>query len=171
VIRINPHTGAERSIPVPRNPGAFAWDAAHGDLWINNTAYPGSFTRLHIKTRFSAAFGTVESDPVFPVVADDAVWAADWDSPQVVRLAITGSRAPRSIPLANNRVWNIAAGAGYIWATTPRDGALWRIDPHTYTKRRIPMPYLPTGVTANADSVWVTVRGGCPQTGIYQPGC
>ena len=52
----------------------------------------------------------------------------------------------------------IAAGAGDIWATTPRDGALWRIDPKTNAVTRVNFPYMPTGVTADANDVWVTVR-------------
>ena len=55
-------------------------------------------------------------------------------------------------------VWNLAAGAGSIWATTPREGALWRIDPKTNGVTRIAMPYNPTGVAADGDDVWVTVR-------------
>jgi sugar lactone lactonase YvrE len=162
VIRINPHTGAQQSIHLPHPPGAFAWDPARGDLWTNND-YPGSFTRLHAKNGASSVIDTVRSDPVFPAVAENTVWAADWDSPQVVRVAITGSRTPRSIRLPVNDpydgVWNVAAGAGYIWATTPRAGALWRTNPHTDAVTRIAMPYLPTMVTANASGVWVTVRG------------
>jgi streptogramin lyase len=163
VIRIDPRTGAQRSIPVPHPPGAYAWSAADGDLWTNND-YPGSFTRLDAKTGASSVVDTVQSDPVFPAVDGDTVWAADWDSWQVLRVAIRGSRTPQSIFLPvhnlNAGVWNVAVGAGYVWATTPRDGTLWRIDPHTYQVTRIPIPYLPCGVTANASGVWVTVRGG-----------
>jgi len=162
VIRIDPQTGAQQSIHLPDPPGAFAWDAAHGDLWTNN-GYPGSFTRLHVRDGASSVIDTVPSDPVFPAVDGNAVWAADWYGPQVVRVAITGLRMPQSISLPTTNdsagVWNVAAGAGYIWATTPRDGTLWRIDPRTYAVTRIAMPYLPTMVTANARGVWVTVRG------------
>ena len=169
VIRINPRTGAHRSIDVRYPPGAFAWSAAHGDLWTNNSGgggdYPTGLTRLHAKTGSSSFFAinTVASHPVFPAVAGDTVWAADWYGAQVLRVAITGTRRPQSIPLpVNNRlagVWNVAAGAGYIWATTPRDGRLWRINPHTYQVIPMRMPYLPTMVTANASGLWVTVRG------------
>jgi streptogramin lyase len=55
-------------------------------------------------------------------------------------------------------VWNVAAGAGAIWATTPRDGTLWRIDPKTNAVERINVPFSPSGVTADANDVWVTVR-------------
>ena len=55
-------------------------------------------------------------------------------------------------------VWTVAAGAGAIWATTPEDHALWRIDPNTNAVTRISLAYPPTGVTADANDVWVTVR-------------
>ena len=91
------------------------------------------------------------------------MWAGDWSSPQVDRLHAVGSPRPRSIllPAVDNAyagVWSVAAGAGYIWATTPRDFALWRINPQTNAVTRISMPHLPTCVTANGDEVWVTVR-------------
>ena len=50
---------------------------------------------------------------------------------------------------------------GYIWATTPRDGALWRIDPKTNEAKRIPIPYPLTGVTANEVDAWVAVHKTC----------
>jgi len=174
VIRINPRTGAKRRIHVAHAPGAFAWSATHRDLWTNNT-FPGSITRLHPKNGASAVFDTAESEPVFPVVAGDTVWTGDWMTPHVERLDMSGSGRPRSIPLPTHNpyagVWNVAAGAGYIWATTPRDGALWRIDPRTDAVRRIPMAYLPTGVTATAGGVWVTVRPGCATPEFDEPGC
>jgi hypothetical protein len=46
-----------------------------------------------------------------------------------------------------------------MWATTPHDGALWRIDPKTSRVTRVNLPYLPTGVAADANDVWLTVRG------------
>jgi hypothetical protein len=96
------------------------------------------------------------------VVNGDIVWVADWSGPQVVRLHAVGASRPHnvSLPMRNIRtgVWDIAAGAGGVWATTPRDGTLWRIDPKTNAVTRIAMPYLPTGVAADADDVWVTVR-------------
>jgi streptogramin lyase len=161
VIRINPRTGAQRSIHIERPAGAFAWSAAHGDMWINNFN-AGSMTRLHAKTGASSIIETDASSTDFPAVTGDTVWAGDWFAPQAVRLHITRSPKPRNIALPVHNpsagVWNIAAGAGYVWATTPSDRALWRIDPHTDAVTRISMPYPPIGVTANASGVWITIR-------------
>ncbi len=161
VIQVNPQTGARKVIRLERPTGVLVWSKAHGDLWINNFS-TGSLTRLHPKTGATEIVDNVAWNPSFPAVAGDTVWAGDWASAQVVRIHAVGSPNPRSIPLQVNNpgagVWNVAAGAGYIWATTPRDGALWRINPQTNAVTRISMPYLPTGVTANANQVWVTVR-------------
>ena len=166
VIRINPQTGGSHSIHVPYPAGAFAWDAAHGDMWTNNI-YSRTMTRLDAKSEASAVIRTATGRPVFPAVADGAVWVGDWLSPQVDRVDTTGSRTPRVIDLntadqSSAGVWNVAAGGGYVWATTPSDGTLWRINPHTNAVTRIPISDTPIGVTANAGSIWVTVRGPTP---------
>jgi streptogramin lyase len=56
-------------------------------------------------------------------------------------------------------VWLVDANAGGVWATTPRFESVWKIDPETDAVTEIPMPYLPSGVAADEDAVWVTVRG------------
>jgi streptogramin lyase len=92
----------------------------------------------------------------------ETLWASDLSQPRVVRLRAVRSSTPRSIsfPVVGLAgTWNVAAGAGGIWATTPRDRAVWRIDPKTNRVTRIAMPHLPSGVSANADEVCVTVRG------------
>jgi streptogramin lyase len=58
----------------------------------------------------------------------------------------------------NAGVWNVAAGPGAVCATTPRDGALWRIDPETNDVTRIAIPHRPPFVTVGADELWVSVR-------------
>jgi streptogramin lyase len=105
----------------------------------------------------------VATNPASAVVDGDFVWVGDWSAPQVVRLHAIGPARPHSITLPPRSccfegVWNIAAGAGDIWATTPREDALWRIDPTTNGVTRVSFPYMPAGVTADANDVWVTMR-------------
>jgi hypothetical protein len=45
-----------------------------------------------------------------------------------------------------------------VAAVGVRPDEAWRIDPETDAVTRIPMPYLPSGVAADDDAVWVTVR-------------
>ena len=138
-----------------------AWAGGYGDLWIANFDH-GSMTRLHTATGVSKTLPVPLAGPSWPLVDDDDVWVADWSGPDVVRLNAIGAPRPHLIRLpvtSFSGVWSLAAGDGYIWATTARDGTLWRIDPKTNDVKRIQVPYLPTGVTADANGIWVTVRG------------
>lgn len=162
VIEVDAQTGAQRSIRLP-NPGTpLAWSEGYGDLWISSFTL-GSVMRVHTATREIEIVEGVAFGPIFPVVDGDSVWVGDWGEPQLVRLSAVGSlrQGAISLPVQNRGagVWSVGAGGGFVWATTPRDGALWRIDPKTDDVTRIPMPHLPTGVAADGDDVWVTVRG------------
>jgi len=162
VIRVDPRTGTKKTIHLPTAvTAALAWSEGYGDLWINDFD-GGSITRLHPATGAVETVDDVAINPDFPVVDGSYVWAGDWARPTVERLRAVGSPRERTItlPAKNSQagVEGIAAGAGEIWATTPRDHALWRIDPTTSQGTRIPIPYLPMGVAVNGDDVWVTVR-------------
>ncbi len=166
VMQVDPVTRAQRRIRVPSPLGALAWSGGYGDLWIASFS-DGNLTRLQTATGTETTIDHVAPQPVSPIVDGSVVWVGDWSSPQVVRLAAVGTPRPRSIALRVRHhtrcatiscVWRVAAGAGAIWAATPEDDALWRIDPKTNKVKRIPLPYAPTGVTADADDVWVTVR-------------
>jgi DNA-binding SARP family transcriptional activator/streptogramin lyase len=162
LAEVDPQTGAENTFQLTPESGGLAWSEGYGDLWIDNFL-SGSVTRLH------AASGAMKTtfwggNPAFPVVDGDVVWVADWAAPRVVRLHAVGPARPHSVwlPIKNftATTWDIAAGAGAVWATTPRDHAVWRIDPKTNSVRRIRVPFAPTGVAADANAVWVTVRKG-----------
>ncbi|HSC50405.1 MAG TPA: BTAD domain-containing putative transcriptional regulator [Gaiellaceae bacterium] len=162
LTEVDPQTGAEHTFQLAPESGGLAWSEGYGDLWIANFM-SGSLTRLHAA---SGAMKTTSSggNPAFPVVESDAVWVADWGEPRVVRLHAVGPVKPRTVwlPIKNftATTWDVAAGAGAVWATTPRDHAVWRIDPKTSSVRRISVPFAPTGVAADANAVWVTVRKG-----------
>ena len=160
VTQLDPRSGALKTTRLERDAGALLWSEGYGDLWINNFS-AGSLTRLHQATGTMHVVD-VPAAPGLSAVDRDTIWSSDWFSPKVVRTAAVGSSAPRSVRLpvrnAATGAWNVAAGAGFIWATTPADGSLWRIDPRTNGVTRIPLGFFPAGVTANADDVWVTVR-------------
>lgn len=162
VTQIDPDSGSQRSIEVEMPASPIAWSEAYGDLWLSNFDF-GSVSRLHGRTHVVKTIAGVAASPAFPVVDGDTVWVADWSGPRVVRLEADGSNeAPHSVSLPVEQdagVWSVAAGAGAVWATTPRDGTLWKIDPKTNDVTRIAVPYLPTGVAADENDVWVTVRG------------
>jgi streptogramin lyase len=162
LTRLDPQTGSQETFRSEVPNVDLAWAGGYGDLWIANFEY-GSMTRLHTATGASQTLAVPIGGPSFPLVDGDVVWVGDWTSSQVVRLSAVGAPRPQLIrlPTANSLagVRSLAAGDGYIWATTARDGTLWRIDPRTNAVKRIQVPYLPTGVAADANDVWVTVRG------------
>jgi DNA-binding SARP family transcriptional activator/streptogramin lyase len=164
LTEVDPRTGAKRPIRLRDPTGPLAWSEGYGDLWISN--FPvGAVSRLHAATGIAQVLGRIATSPSMLTVDGDVVWVSDWAAPRVVRLRAVGASRPRTVPLpTRNRtsgVWCVAADAGAIWATTPRDGALWRIDPGTNHIKRIPVPHLPTCVTAGPDGeLWMTVRRG-----------
>ena len=162
LTEIDPQTGVRQTIHLGFAPTGLAWSEGYGDLWIDNFD-DGSVTRLHATTGAMKTVEGVATNPASAVVDGDFVWVGDWSAPQVVRLHAIGPARPHSITLPPRSccfegVWNIAAGAGDIWATTPREDALWRIDPTTNGVTRVSFPYMPAGVTADANDVWVTMR-------------
>jgi streptogramin lyase len=159
--RIDPRTDKKRRIPVPNPLGALGWSAPGGDLWSTDSQ-DGVLTRVHESTLQTKTVGLPLPDqPAWIAFARGSMWVADRGHPQVIRLNLAGAAPPRPIRFAGaeSGVWTVAAGAGAIWATTPHDRALWRIDPKTNHVTRVPLPYDPAGVTVNAGEVWVTVRG------------
>ena len=163
VTQIDAQTGKERTIHLTREANELAWSGGYGDLWIDNFS-DGSLTRLHPATGAARTVGVgeVATQPTALVVDGSVVWVADWASPELVRLSAVGSPRIHRISLPTGDpaigVWDVATGAGAVWATTPRDHALWRIDPKTSSVKRVSLPDLPTGVAADANDVWVTLR-------------
>jgi streptogramin lyase len=163
LTEIDPRTGAQRLINLNDPATGLAWSDGYGDLWMSSFNY-GSVTRMHAATRVMKRMDRVALQPGGLVADGDVVWVGDWAAPRVVRLPAVGSSKPRtvSLPLNNTAldVWSVAANADGVWATTPSDGALWRIDPKTNHVTRITIPFLPTFVAVDADGgLWVTVRG------------
>ncbi len=162
LTEVDPQTGVQRSIRVGARVAWLAWSDGYGDLWMSNFDF-GSVSRLHAATRVVRTVDGVANNPAVIAVDGDTVWVADWSTEHVARIDAVRSSAAHTVALSASNfkgVWYIAAGAGAVWATTPRDGALWRIDPETNDVTRITMAHSPTGVAANADGVWVTVRAG-----------
>jgi hypothetical protein len=165
VTRVDPVTGAERTIDLPRAGSPLAWSGAYGNLWIANFN-DGSVTRLQPVTRKSQVIADVAGHPGSLAVDGNAVWVGDWLTPEVVRVSAVGSPRPRPVPLPGadyaDNVWCVAVSADAVWATTPgatpTDAGLWRIDTKTSHVTRVSVPYRPTCVAANASGVWVTLR-------------
>jgi SARP family transcriptional regulator, regulator of embCAB operon len=161
VTRIDPRTGAQHNYRLAHEASGLTWSATGRDLWIDNF-WNGSLTRLQPANGAVQTINSVTPRPAFPVLDGEVVWVGDWSSPTVLQIHAAGRPSARRISLPVRRfsgVWNVAAGAGGVWAATPQDSALWRVDPATNTATRIGLRYAPTGVAAEPSGIWVTVRG------------
>jgi class 3 adenylate cyclase/sugar lactone lactonase YvrE len=163
LVRVAPASGERRSYPLERDANALHWSGSYGDLWINGFA-SGTTTRLDVATGDLHTVPGVATNPSGLAVDGDTVWVGDWARPAVARVAARGPGNPRTIRLAEPKdstsdVWSVSAGAGAVWAAGPRYGSIWKVDPATNAVTQIPVPYLPAGVAAGDDEVWVTVRG------------
>ena len=163
VTQLDPQTGVPSSIAIEHFGAQLAWSEGYGDLWIAHFDL-GTLSQLHAATGENVMTGKVAINPVSPIVDGDTVWVGDWSRPQVVRIPAVGAGEARTISLPaenvglHSVVWQVDAGAGAVWAASPRLGMVWKIDPDDDAVTRIPMPYPPGGVAADADAVWVTVR-------------
>lgn len=163
ITEIDPRGGIKRTIRPQLLSGGIAWANGYDNLWVSHFN-DGSVTRVNpLSGRTTEVVRDVLVNPVEPHVYGDNVWVGDWARPEVAHFRAKGAPNPRRIALPTRdhlaSVWGLAVGAGYIWATTPRDYTVWRIDPTTDKATPIRIPYLPAGVAADENNVWVTVRG------------
>jgi SARP family transcriptional regulator, regulator of embCAB operon len=160
LTEVNPQRGAGGPIRLKLAAGAMAWADGYGDVWMTNFDN-GTVTRFDATTgKLSRPLDSGLVNPGSAVVEGNTLWLGDWATGELSRLHAVGPPRLHRISLPTSAgVWNLAAGAGFIWATTPRAHALWRIDPSTDKVTRIHIPYLPAGVAVDANNVWVTVRG------------
>jgi len=167
ITKINPDTGRRRTIPISGFAGRLGWSAAGNDLWVAN--FPdGRLTRVHAPSSAVRSIAGAGTNPGAIAADGNLIWVADWGAPQVLRMSATGAGKPQPVRLQipertgcprDSCFWGVAAGAGYIWAVSPRDRAVWRINPNMDRATRIPLPYEPAGVAVAGNTVWVTVRG------------
>jgi class 3 adenylate cyclase/DNA-binding beta-propeller fold protein YncE len=156
VTRIDLDTRRWRSIRVGSRPAALAW--ATGYLWVPNF-YSNSVSRIGGNTN---GVETVEDiDSPFPIViTSDAAWVGLRSGDRVARIDRDTFRYDGALILPVKRpgtVFSVAAGERSVWATTPADSAVWRIDPVTNQTRRIGLKYRPTGVAVGGGAVWVAI--------------
>jgi hypothetical protein len=102
-----------------------------------------------VRRRASAASGPM-------AVGDGALWVAQVGPGTLQKLDPT-TLAPVAPPLAltRTRVYGLAWGAGYVWASASDDGDILRINPTTRTITRAHVSGFPIGIVLAGGSVWV----------------
>jgi class 3 adenylate cyclase/streptogramin lyase len=160
ITQVDPQSHGRRIIRL-RSPANLTWSEGYGDLWASNFD-AGTLTRIHTSPRAVETVDAKLFNPAHLVVDGEVVWVGDWGSPRLERLRALAPHTSRTIqlPVRNPEtgVSNVAVGEGYVWAATPLDAALWRIDPDTDAATRVSMAEPPWGVATGYGSVWVTVR-------------
>jgi class 3 adenylate cyclase/DNA-binding beta-propeller fold protein YncE len=156
VTRIDLDTRRGRSIRVGSRPADLAW--AGGYLWVPNY-YGSSVSRIRGATNSVESLQDVRGP--FPIaITTDAVWVGHSSGQRISRIDREAFRYDGAVILGVKRqsaIFWVAAGEGSVWATTPADSALWRIDPTTNQTRRIALRYRPTGVAVGGGAVWVAI--------------
>jgi class 3 adenylate cyclase/streptogramin lyase len=156
VTRIDLDTRRSRSIRVGSRPAELAW--VTGYLWVPNY-YSSSVSRIRGATNVVETVEDVRGP--FPIaITTDAVWVGHDSGQRISRIDPETVRYDGAVILPVKRqsgvLW-VAAGEGSVWATTPADSALWRVDPTTNQARRIALKYRPTGVAVGGGAVWVAI--------------
>ena len=127
-----------------------------GAVWVAN---PGaSVSRIDAGT--GRLVETIETGfPQSTIAAGpEGVWFLSWDSPRAIRrIDPRTNRVAETIPVNSDFLSGIAVGAGAVWATSPQDGQLWRIEPGTRPRAQT----INVGVGVN----FVAVGAGAVWTG------
>jgi streptogramin lyase len=156
VTRIDLDIRRSRSIRFGSRPAELAW--ARGNLWVPNY-YSNSVSRIRGAT--NRVETVKDTHGPFPIaITSDAVWVGHDSGQRISRIDPETFRYDGAVILAVKRqsgVFGVAAGKRSVWATTPADSSLWRVDPTTNQTRRIALRYRPTGVAVGGGAVWVAI--------------
>jgi DNA-binding SARP family transcriptional activator/streptogramin lyase len=161
VLRIDPRTNEVdgKGTPVPAGP--FANLAAGADaVWLT----AGGDNRL---VRIDAATRRITAEtplPGFgsgdPVVAKGTVWVYAYTGPaQVMGFDPTSMAQTKSVPIADELPFGLAALEDSLWTADHESGTLWRIDPDdSRAEPVVELGHHPVAVAAGEGFVWIGVQ-------------
>ena len=115
--------------PEPTSTGRLALVYGDGSLWVGSQ--DGGLSRVepvHDRT-VTVVHGV--GRPAALALAGGAVWVAEAASDAVLRVGMNGRRAIRSVPIGGVPSDVASDGRSSVWAVTPDNGVLWRIDART----------------------------------------
>jgi DNA-binding SARP family transcriptional activator/DNA-binding beta-propeller fold protein YncE len=137
--------------PEPSARGRLAVAYGSGGLWVGSQ--DDVVTHLDGRGRVLARIGGIVG-PENLAVGPRSVWVAETGRVALARVDIPTHRR-RSIPIGG-RAESVAIGFGSVWAVTPDQDTLWRIDPRTNAvTAAIVVGPAPTWLTVAGRYVWV----------------
>ena len=143
--------------PEPSSTGRLALAYGSRSLWV--ASQDGVLARLDPNSgRLLDRIGGIP-DPEALAVGFGSTWVAQASRADVVRVNARTHRI-RPIPLGG-KASSLATGAGAVWAATPEEGTLWRIDPTTNSvTAAIDVGTDPAAVVVADHYVWVASATG-----------
>jgi len=132
--------------PEPSARGRLAVAYGTGGLWVGSQ--DDVVTHLDGRGKILARIGGVVGPENLAVDAH-SIWVAETGRVALARVD-PATRRSRSIPIGG-RAESVAIGFGSIWAVTPDQDTLWRIDPRTNAVTR--------SIVVGPDPTWLTVAG------------
>jgi DNA-binding SARP family transcriptional activator len=132
--------------PEPKAIGRLALGYGPGGLWVGSQ--DNVLTRLDRKGGVLARVDGVVG-PENLAVGASSVWVAETGRAALARVDIR-TRRLRSVPLGGSAE-SVALGFGSVWAVTPDQDTLWRIDPADDAVSR--------AIVVGPDPTWVAVAG------------
>jgi DNA-binding SARP family transcriptional activator/streptogramin lyase len=132
--------------PEPSARGRLAVAYGVGGLWVGSQ--DDVVTHLDARGTILARIGGVVG-PENLAVGAHSIWVAETGRVAIARVDLATGRR-RSIPIGG-RAESVAIGFGSVWAVTPDQDTLWRIDPRTNAVTR--------AIVVGPDPTWLTVAG------------
>jgi ABC-type branched-subunit amino acid transport system substrate-binding protein/streptogramin lyase len=137
VLRIDPDSGAitrteklsgapDVEPPGPPSIGFPQLAVGAGAVWARNP--DGTVSRIDTKSGRRIARIKTPVPPSTLAAGAEGVWFLSWNHQAVFPIDTRTNRVGESIPVPTDFLSGIAVGAGSVWATSPQDGLLWRID-------------------------------------------
>jgi streptogramin lyase len=161
VYRLDPTNGSEQArIPVDVGP-CEALAAAFDSLWVC-----GKDEMLRIDPATDVVVAQIPFDTALvfgrPAATDDALWYLGGNvvADSIMRIDPATNAVTDTYPIGHTAM-SVVSGHNALWATSPGDGVLLRIDPVTgdVTEALTGLPG-PSYIAASQDAIWILLYGG-----------
>ena len=163
LLRLDPATGvveATVSLASPKPTAGVGVTSAgtpvvttKSSVWVVDPA--GDVVRVDATTnRVVARIPGLEANTLAP--DGDGIWVVTRQN-ALARIDPATNRVAETITVPSDSLTSVTSAAGFLWATDPVGGAVWRIEPGTPrpVMKSIPLAFGAAGIAATDQAVWV----------------